>query len=274
MNNGEVKENQNIKDALERELKKEDDDISSLSSFYVKIDAFEGPFDILLHLIDEGRIDIYTVSMRQITKEYLDYLKLMQQLDITLASDFLLMAAYLLEMKSKMLLPVEERIPEDMESREEIEKTLLERIFEYKIFKGLAGKLKERKELFEKAYPRHPEERVEFDEEERDVFLVDVTLRDLVLAFQKIWDVVEARGKIEEIPDEHITVRAKIKEILEKIKNEKQGIEFEALFIKLTVLEVIVTFLAILELARQKLINIKQGQKFGSIMIKAQGGLN
>lgn len=265
----EDKKNQNIKNAIEDELKQEED-MSGLSNFYVKLDAFEGPFDLLLHLIDEERIDIYTVSLKQITKEYLDYLKLMKELDIAIAADFLLMASYLLEMKSKMLLPVEERPEEDMESREEIEKTLLERIFEYKVFKGLAEHLKERKKLFEKAYSRHVDEDVQYDDGERDVFLVDVTLRDLVLAFQKVWDTLEARGTTQEIPDENITVSAKIKEILGKLKRAKQGIEFEALFTKLSLLEVIVTFLAILELARQKLANIRQGQKFGSIMIFAK----
>ncbi len=269
LNDEEIKKKQNMKEAIEGELNR-DEDVSGLESFYVKIDAFEGPFDLLLHLIDEDRIDIYTVSLKQITKEYLDYIKLMKELDISVASDFLLMAAYLIEMKSKMLLPVEERPSEDLESREEIEKTLLERIFEYKIFKGLAEHLKERKQVFEKAYPRHVDPDVEFDEGERNVFLVDVTLRDLVLAFQKVWDVVEARGGTQEIPDEHITVSEKIKEILGELKRQKQGIAFESLFTKLTVLEVIVTFLAILELARQKLVSIKQGQKFSSILIFAK----
>jgi len=268
--NEEEKKSVSMKEAIENELKKEDE-VSGLENFYVKIDAFEGPFDLLLHLIDEERIDIYAVSLSQITKEYLDYIKMMRELDISPAADFLLMAAYLIEMKSKMLLPQEERPPEGEESREEIEKTLLERIFEYKVFKGLAEHLKERKQVFEKAYSRHAEQDVEFDVGSREVFLVDVTLRDLVLAFQKVWDVVEARGETREIPDENITVGAKIKEVLDKLKKKKQGIAFEALFTKLTLLEVIVTFLAILELARQKLINIKQGQEFGSIMIFGKG---
>jgi segregation and condensation protein A len=189
----------------------------------------------------------------------------MKELDIAVASEFLLLAAYLIEMKSRMLLPVEEK-PEEAENLEEIEKTLLERLHEYKIFKELAERLKERKEVFAKAYSRQSGEAAALDED-RDVFLTDVTLRDLVAAFQKVWKTVEAKGKVGEIVDENITVAMKIKEILEKIAENKDGVPFEALFTRLVKLEVVVTFLAILELARQRLIQIGQGEMFGSIKI-------
>jgi len=260
------KKEQNMKEAIEAELKSEEEEVSALSNYYVKLEAFEGPFDLLLHLIDEEKIDIYAVSLDQITKGYLDYLKLLKELNIVVASEFLLMAAYLLEMKSKKLLPREEQ-KEAEESLEELESTLLERLFEYKIFKNLAEKLGRRKEVFQKAYSRYSIEMDGALDEDREIFLTDVSLKDLVSAFKKVWDVVEARGVVEEIPEEHITVGEKIKEIVKRIKQRKTGLPFEELFTKFTKLEVIVTFLAILELAKQRLIFIKQGESFGSILI-------
>ena len=254
----------NMDEAIEAELK-EEDETSALSGYYVSLPVFEGPFDLLLHMIDDGKIEIHTVSLTKITRGYLDYIQAMKKLDIVVASEFLVMAAYLIEMKSRQLLPVEE-VGEAAEDIEEIEQTLLERLHEYKVFKELAQRLKERKEVFSKAYPRSTAGTDQF-EEERDVFLSDVTLRDLVSAFQRVWKTVEAKGRVGEIVDENITVHGKIREILEKIKGRGDGVPFEELFTRLAKLEVIVTFLAILELARQRAIRIGQGERFGSILI-------
>ncbi|MCX5726757.1 MAG: segregation/condensation protein A [Candidatus Saganbacteria bacterium] len=256
----------NMNEAIGSELRSEEEEGSSLSDYYVKIEAFEGPFDLLLHLINEGKVDIYAVSLDQITKGYLDYLKLLKELNIVVASEFLLMAAFLLEMKSRALLPKEEQ-PAAEESLEELESTLLERLFEYKMFKGLAEKLKRRKEVFQNAYSRYSLEVEGTFDEEREIFLTDVTLKDLIYAFKKVWDVVEARGEVREIAEEHITVGERIKEILDRIKGRKSGLPFEEMFTRFTKLEVIVTFLAILELAKQRAILIRQGENFGSILI-------
>jgi segregation and condensation protein A len=242
-----------------------DEEVSKLSGYYVKLPAFEGPFDLLLHLIDEGKVDIYNVSITQIVVGYVEYLKAMKDLDIVVASEFLVMAAYLLEMKSRMLLPVEPK-PEDQEGIEEIEQTLLERLHEYKVFKDLAERLRERKEIFGRVYLRKTAED-DTAEADRDVFLSDVTLRDLVVAFQKIWKEAGTKPPTIEIVDENITVSAKIKEILSKISGKPEGVPFEEMFTRLVRLEIVVTFLAILELARQRMIGIKQGDIFGSIRI-------
>jgi len=242
-----------------------DEEVSKLSGYYVKLPAFEGPFDLLLHLIDEGKVDIYNVSITQIVAGYVEYLKAMKDLDIVVASEFLVMAAYLLEMKSRMLLPVEPK-PEDQEGIEEIEQTLLERLHEYKVFKDLAERLRERKEVFGRVYLRKTAED-DASDACRDVFLSDVTLRDLVVAFQKIWKEAGTKPPTIEIVDENITVSTKIKEILSKISGKPEGVPFEEMFTRLVRLEIVVTFLAILELARQRMIGIKQGDIFGSIRI-------
>lgn len=106
------------KTTLGEKLKEEADETSSLSTFYVKISDFEGPFDLLLHLIDEGKIPIYNVSLRDITEAYLNYIKGIQEPDISIASEFLIMAAYLMEAKSRSLLP-QELIPPE-EGKEEV----------------------------------------------------------------------------------------------------------------------------------------------------------
>lgn len=263
------KRGMNVALEIEKELN-ESDESSSLSNYVVKLDAFEGPFDLLLHMIDEGKVDIYTISVTQIITGYLAYLKVMKELDIAIASEFLLMAAYLIEMKSRMLLPVEVR-PEEAQDMEEIEKTLLERLHEYKVFKGLAEQLKGRKEEFGRAYSRYTADEPVM-EEERDVFLSDVTLRDLVSAFQRIWKKVEEKGEVHEIANDNITLPEKIEEIKQKLIGKPDGLPFEELFGRMVKIEIVVTFLAVLELARQHLIQIRQGEIFGSILIFGRFG--
>lgn len=253
-----------IKKDMEQELET-GEDVSRLSSYKVKIEVFEGPFDLLLHMIDEGKIDLYKVSLTEITSGYLDYIKALDKFSIVVASEFLLMAAYLLEMKSKMLLPA----PETKEQEEDIEisnieELLAERLAEYKVYKNLAKELRERKEVFQKVYARYtPKE--EF--ESREFFLVDISLRDLALAFKKVWDTAAARDQTTEIIGEDISIEDKIDEILEMLKVKRGGVEFESLFRQPTRLTVIITFLAMLELIRQKLISVKQDNLFDKILI-------
>jgi len=253
-----------MEDALEKEVQAEED-VAGLSSYFVRLEAFEGPFDLLLHMIDEGKVDIYTISLTQIIRGYTDYMKMMKELDIVIASEFLLMASYLIEMKSRMLLPVKEE-PQEEERIEDIEKTLLDRLHEYNVFKELAVRLKKRKEIFGKSYSRHHVDEPVM-EEEREVFLTDVTLRDLVYAFQRVWKAVEQKEHHGEIEDEAITLPEKISEIQRKLSGKKDGIPFEDLFTRFVKIEVVVTFLAILELARQRKIQIRQGANFDTILI-------
>jgi len=254
----------NMKEALQGEADSQED-VSALSEYHVKQESFEGPFDLLLHMIDEEELDIYKVSLSQVIKGFIEYLNNMKELNIIIASEFLLMAAYLIEMKSKMLLPVPEE-PEEEENLEEIEKTLLDRLHEYKVFKELAVQLKERKAVFGKTYARKVVDDA-YNEEQREVFLTDVSLKDLLFAFQKVWKEVESRGTTGEIVDEHITLPEKISEIVGKLKKMKGGLPFDQLFTRFVKFEVVITFLAILELARQRKIQIKQGDVFGSILI-------
>jgi segregation and condensation protein A len=193
----------------------------------------------------------------------MEYIKTMEKLNIVIAGEFLLMASYLLEMKSRMLLP-EQPKAEDAEDLLGVEEELLERLAEYKLYKGLAQSLKERKEVFQRVYTRYkPEEALE----DREIFLVEVSMRDLVSAFKRVWDEAESRGKTEEIVAESFSVKDKISEILGKVNANPSGISFNSLFERFFKVEIIVTFLAILELMRQKLIKIMQNEAFGEIYL-------
>ncbi len=228
--------------------------------YEVKIDVYQGPFDLLLKAIDEGKIDIYQVLISQITAAYFEYWK-KSETSLVLASDFLFMAAYLLELKSKALLPQkEELLPgEDILG---IEQSLVSHIQEYEMFKNLAKTLYQRKEIFERVYGRH-----EGEQQEKEIELVDVSLRDLVLAFKKVYEDAAKRESIVPIQAEEIKVSDRIQEIKAMLENCAEGVAFENIFILRTRAEIIVTFLAILELAKQRFIRIVQNRRFGGIMI-------
>jgi len=239
-----------------------EEDKALLSSYKVKLDVFEGPFDLLLAMVDKGEIDLYKVSLTQITSGFMDYIKTMEKLNIVVAGEFLLMAAYLLEMKSRMLLP--ELPGGEEEDLMNVEEELLQRLAEYKLYKGLAKSLKERKEVFQRVYARYKPEEALSDGE---IFLVEVSMKDLVAAFKRVWDIAESRGKTEEIVAESISVKDKIAEIIGTLRLKPKGMGFDSLFTRYTKNEIIVTFLAILELIRQKIIRILQNEAFGEIYI-------
>ncbi len=231
-------------------------------AYQVKIDVYEGPFDLLLKAIDDGEIDVYRVSLAQITASYFEYWKA-EEPDLLLASDFLYMAAYLIELKSRGLLPYQEETAAE-ESMFAVEESLVQHIQEFEVFKRIAQDLKERKAVFERIYGRH-----EGESQESDIELVDVSLRDLVQAFQKVYREAAEREKVGLIRAEEITLEDRIIEIKRMVAGRKDGVPFEDLFIRKTRLEVVVTFLAILELAKQRFILITQSRRFGSILIFA-----
>lgn len=229
-------------------------------AYQIKLDVYEGPFDLLLRAIDEGKIDVHHVSLAQITLSYYEYWKA-EEPDLLLAADFLYMAAYLIELKSRRLLPVREEIfiEEDIV---QVEESLVRHLQEYERYKAVAQELKQRKEVFRRIYSRHEGERLD-----SDIELVDVNLRDLVLAFRRVYNEAIEREKIVPIQAEEITLEGRIIEIRQMLEGRNEGVSFENLFIRRTRLEIVVTFLAILELAKQKCLMIKQDQRFGTILI-------
>jgi len=231
-------------------------------AYQVEIDVFKGPFDVLLKGIEAGEIDIFRVSISQITSTYFEYWK-GEEPDLVLASDFLIMAAYLLELKSRSLLPAREEQVEEV--LVDIEESLVSHIQEYEVYKNLAQTLRQRKEIFEKVYGRH-----EGEAEEKEIELVDVSLKDLVFAFKRVYEEAAKRESIVPIEAEEVSLEDRIVEIKRMLAGRGDGVPFEDIFIRRTRIEVVVTFLAVLELAKQRFIKITQGRRFGSILIFAR----
>jgi segregation and condensation protein A len=244
-------------------------------SINIKIDAFEGPMDLLLHLIKKAEVDIYDIPISEITEQYIGYLKKMEELDLNIASEFLVMAATLLEIKSQMLLPkkktVDDEISADMDPRQE----LVEKLVEYKKYKEFAEKLKYI-ETDNFVYFKPPE--IIEDIENVEIMFKNITLENLMHAFKKIVNTYENKfNKRSAIPrdidfDEYKIEdkMSDIQRLLQKSKRVSFNYFFEGAENKL---EIIVIFLAMLELIKLKHISVIQYNNFGDIVIEGQDDL-
>lgn len=233
--------------------------------YKVELSAFEGPLDLLLHLIKEAEIDIYDIPIKEITEEFSHYLDKMQELNLEVTSDFLVMASTLIEIKSKMLLPVEK----EMEEEEEVDprKELVERLIEYKKYKEVSESLRQMENIQSKVYYK-PKEDIFDAIEEIELESLDISV--LVKSLKKILDeksVEEKNIMIDEIEREEITLSECIKNIEDTLK-EVKSFYFTSLVKKYSTIEEIITyFLAILELTKIKTIRLKQKEDFSDILI-------
>lgn len=239
--------------------------------YNVVLETFEGPFDLLFHLIEKNEVDIYDIPIAQITDQYIDYLETMKVLDLEITSEFLVMAATLLEIKSKMLLP-EKNKGEQLEIEEEDPRQeLIRRLIEYKKYKDAAENLKIKEEIQSRVFFKPQEELEQFSYKEEQLVLEGIKLIDLVSAFNKVIKKknlnVKEKINIKEIKRDEVT----IEESMEKIKryiNARKKVKFDELFEEdKTRTSIVVTFLAILELIKLKVITLKQEKNFGDIII-------
>jgi len=229
--------------------------------YRVRLDEiFEGPMDLLVHLIRKNELDIYDIPIALITEQYLAYLEWMQAMNIDYAGDFLLMASTLTQLKSRMLLPVHEGEDEEEELLQEITRPLVE----YLQMKSVADQLVERNLLGEKTFIRTPD-RGEFLKGSDDEF-IKIGLFELIDAFQKILERIPDDHRVEMSADE-ISVKDKITQIVD-ILEVKNSITFIELFSdNPDKFEIIVTFLAILEMVKLTLIRIVQHVQTGVLRI-------
>ncbi len=228
--------------------------------YKIKLPVFEGPFDLLLHLIRENKIDIYDIPIALITTQYLQYLEMMKELNLEIAGDFLVMAATLIYIKSRMLLPLDEMTP--TEELEDPREELVQRLLEYQRFKEAAMKLRQREEEWMNVFKREP---LSGREDDGEIYLFDVSLFDLLDAFKKILE--KAPPEIVSITKEALTVKDKMSMIMEQIENQ-EVVRFEELFKgEITKIQLIITFIALLELIRLGLIRAYQEREFGSIWV-------
>lgn len=229
-----------------------------MEPYQVKVDVFEGPLDLLLHLLKRNQLDIYDIPIAVITEQYLEYIRLMKVLDLNVAGEFLLMAATLMYIKSRMLLPS----PVEEEEEEEDPRTdLVHRLLEYKRFKEAAVGLSHR-ELLERDVFVRPAQEIETEEGEieADLFHLIDALRDLL----QRREVVE----FHEVTLERITLRDKIRELWEKLQRVEEAVSFSSLFLPLASREdLIITFLALLELIRSGMLRAYQRDVFGPVWI-------
>jgi len=231
--------------------------------YHVRLEHFEGPLDLLLHLIKKNQVNIYDIPIAMITQQYLGYLSMMKSLNLAVAGEFLVMAATLAQIKSRMLLPTDETEGDEEEGPDPREE-LVRRLLEYRQFKDAAGRLDEREREWRDIYAREPLPLpvVRADE----VTLDDVSLFDLVDALQGVLARLPA-GSLVEIVPENLTVKDRMNAILETL-DSKESVTFQSLFEGQTHrLVVIVSFLALLELVRLKLVRLFQGEAFGAILI-------
>ncbi len=230
-------------------------------SYKVKLEVFEGPLDLLLYLIKKNELDIYDIPISEITEQYLEYLELMRMLDLNIAGEFLVMAATLMHIKSKMLLPPEELEvlqEEEADPREE----LVRRLLEYKKFKEAAGMLQNLEERRKEVFTRRTSQS-SFSETE--VFF-EASLFDLITALTRVLKDVPKEVFREIIKDE-FTVEQKVHDILHLLV-QRSILKLSELFnIAKNKMEIIVTFLAVLELIRLKEIIARQRVAFEEIEI-------
>lgn len=233
--------------------------------YEVKINEFEGPLDLLLHLIKESKIDIWEIKIVDITDQYLDYIKTMEKLNLNIASEYLVMASELIEMKSKRLLP---RYQDDTDEEEEDpEEVLIQRLIEYQKYKDMTKDFKELESLRQEFYTKTPESLKEYVEE-GTVISNDVGLDDLMKAFQKFLERKKAEKPLETtVTKKEITVEERRKSIRSILKDKKR-VDFFELFDVITNEYIVVTFIAVLEMARKQEIIIEQEQNFEHITVE------
>lgn len=243
--------------------------------YNVKIEAFEGPLDLLLHLINRLEIDIYDIPVSKITEQYLLYIQTMKELKLDIASEYLVMAATLLAIKSRMLLPKhEEEIVEDDQQiilEHDPRDELVERLVEYRKYKEAAHDLKTLEEERGLIYTKAPSDLSELAKEViPDKADLNVSLYDMLGAFQKLL----RRKKLQrpmatKIARQEITIEKRMKEIMEELTAITKRINFFELFPIYAREHIVVTFLAVLELMKRNEITAEQEGNFGEIFVVA-----
>ncbi|WP_317943873.1 segregation/condensation protein A [Carnobacterium maltaromaticum] len=245
-----------------------------MTDITVKIDVFEGPLDLLLHLIQQLELDIYDIPMAEITAQYLAYLHTMKELELDIAGDYLVMAATLMAIKSKMLLPKQElEVDEDeegfYEEGEDPRDALVDQLLEYRKYKYAADLLKDKEEERSQYYTKAP---MNLQDLQIDVPLqpLQVTTIDLFTAFHQM--ITKKQQKIPmqtKISSEEITIDEKMKTIVKRLKRLKkdEAILFDDFFQDPTKSEMVTTFMALLELIKEGAIWINQEEICGDILV-------
>jgi|SRR5690625_1487419 len=239
-------------------------------AYQVKLDAFEGPLDLLLHLIDQLEIDIYDIPVADITTQYLDYIHTMQHLELNIASEYLVMAATLLSIKSQTLLPRQE-ITEDIDMYEEDPReALIQRLIEYQKFKNAANNLEEREQEASQIFTRSP---AVFEDSEEKAHIVqgDISIYDMIGALNNLFERKKWDMPLDtKITQTDIPLEQRMEELLHVVRQSHQGIAFEELFPYQSKSQIVVTFIALLELMKSNDVYCKQSKHFSALYVYHQ----
>ncbi len=229
-------------------------------SYRVTLNVFEGPLDLLLHLIKKNEVELPDIPIVEITDQYLAYLDLLKHLDLDIAGEYLVMAASLLYLKSRLLLPIEE-IPEEEEG-EDPRAELARQLLEYQRFKEAAAALVSREMLNRDVFIRPP---MSVEPEGKNDVVYELSPGDLLDALHDVMTRADSR-EAHQIMLEHVSLRDRLCAVLDTLR-EKKEVLFEQLFPQdSTRLQVLVTFLAVLELVRNRMIHVRQENLFGPIV--------
>jgi len=236
------------------------------TDYKVKLEVFEGPLDLLLYLIKRDEIDIYDISIERITRQYLEYLQVFKELKIDIAGEFVVMAANLIYLKSRSLLPLDQQPPEEDAEEDDPRWDLIRQLIEYKKFKEAAAQLHDRALEQERIFTRDGSSAAISG---APLPLHEVGIFQLIHAFQEVIKRVEAQEDLQEIFGERFSVSDKIEKILERV-GDGAPVRFSELFGQIVSrVEIVVTFLALLELIRLNQVRAMQRKMFDEIEIAA-----
>ena len=236
-------------------------------NYSIKINEFEGPLDLLLHLIKESNIDIYDISIEEITNQYLEYINKMEELNIEIASSYLTMAAELMLLKSKSLLPIKKEEDEEIDESEDTKEKLITRLVEYQKYKEITKDLKtlehQRKEFYIKSTSNLSnivDEKIKND--------TDIGIDDLLEAFSAFLERKDKEKPLNtKITNKEYSVKLRKNDIKNYLQQRKKA-EFKELFNIYNKSYIIVTFISILELAKENQVNLTQEDNFANIYIE------
>lgn len=236
--------------------------------YEIHLASFDGPFDLLLHLIQKNEVDIYDIPIAEITEQYMEYLAAMEEMDLDIASEFLVMAATLLAIKARMLLP--KPPPELLDDEEDYDPrlALVHDLLEYKRIKEAALALDEFYQARQRQFAR-PNDEAMYRSMFREVDPLDgKTVEDLLAAFQPVWLKAKAAGQVHTIQREAVSIGVMTERIVNRLVLHPEGIRFEEIFAgAATRLQVIVGFMALLELAKLRAVRLQQDGADAAIYI-------
>ncbi|WP_447971332.1 segregation and condensation protein A [Nitrospira sp. M1] len=239
-------------------------------TYKVQLDSFNGPLDLLLHLIRKQEINIYDIPIALITQQYLSYINLLKNLNLSFAGEFLVMAATLLQIKSRLLLPKDETPVEDDGEGEDPRAELVRQLVEYEQFKDAAFRLSTQGKIWGEAFIREPVPSTQgetLSAADDDMLSDDLSLFDLVGALQRVLDRATPDQVFIDVTKESLSIQDRIHGILERLEIESSA-AFDELFEHLKSRPlIIVTFLALLELVRMNLVRLYQSDIFGPIRV-------